>query len=149
MAQKQGPKQGLWKVEGAGAPAMLLWSDGYQHLSKKAIAKYRRLLRKRPMSIRLKQNTDIEARLVSCPVEGCWTFATEVLLGEHLSNLSTKWWFVGAVETDEEAAMTTVCPMCAKHARRFERTLAERILWIEERLDELTDEVEHLEDEDD
>ena len=131
--------QGLWRVSADGGPDMVLWSDGYQHLAKKAVSKYRRMLKKRSSEV-----CDVAGRLVQCSVEGCYSFATELLDAEqHLINVPPSWRFVGEVEWGNTVKLMTVCPMCEKHARRFRRTLAERVLRLEERLDSLQDDVEN------
>jgi len=126
---------------------MLLWSDGYMHLAKQAVSKYLRLLKQR--SVKLRRNSDVAARIVSCQVDGCYSFATELLDAEqHLINVPPRWRFIGEVEFDRRLQLVTVCPMCEKHARRFRRTLNERVLRLEARLDELHDDVYRIEDED-
>jgi len=128
-------KVGLWLITTDGGNHFVIWSEPYKLSEKKAIAKWRRLTKGR-----LKKTVKVTARLMSCPVDGCWTFATQLLTDEELQDLPKEWWTVGDVELradTDKLEVTSVCPMCEKHARRFRKTLGERILRIEERLDDL------------
>jgi hypothetical protein len=134
-------KVGLWLVTTEGGNKFLLWSEPYKISEKKAIAKWRRLTKGR-----FDKKVDVTAQLVVCPVDGCWTFATELLVdgidsmpGQGLYEVPRAWWFVGDVQQAPEQSfeVVTVCPMCEKHARRFRKTNSQRILRLEERLDDL------------
>ncbi len=139
-------EQTLWKVSADGAQTMLLWGSRYKTSEAKVVAKYRRLLLNQRVPVELGKQAKIEAHLCICPGP-CWTLADAIVSADHLENVPKEWWFFGHVETDGKTPVTTVCPMCSKHARRYRKTLGERLARIEERIDELDGDIDRLEDE--
>ena len=128
---------GIWIISVDKKPCAIVCSDISMRNEGMALSKYRALN---------KDNFDkvkkAEAWRVICPALGCSTFATELLIDEELVGVPKEWWFVGDVERDNNNVVETlsVCPMCQKHARRFRKSLSERIYRIEERIDVLESE---------
>jgi len=63
---------------------------------------------------------------------------------EELQNVPKEWWRIAQAELNPggSSAVMTVAPLCEKHARRLRRSLSERLLRIEERLDDIEKERE-------
>lgn len=132
MAKKK-EELGVWLVETEGGGRFVIWSEFYKNSEKKAVAKFRRLTNGCFTTL------NVTARLLSCTVDNCWSFARHLLRNEELEGIPKEWRAVGDVEVEPGATMNvdTVCPMCEKHASRFRKTLRERVLMIEERLDKI------------
>lgn len=123
-----------WLIETEGRGRFVVWSERYMISEKKAIARWRKLTKGR-----FKKKVEVtSAQPLLCSAD-CHAFANELLTKEELEGIDSAWWLVGDVEEKpgEQFVMATVCPMCEKHARRFRRSLRNRILRIEERLDDL------------
>ena len=123
-----------WLIETEGGGRFVVWSERYMISEKKAIARWRKLTKGR-----FKKKVEVaSARPLLCSAD-CHTFATELLTDEELEGIDNAWWLVGDVEKKpgEQLVVATVCSMCEKHARRFRRSLRDRIIRIEERLDDL------------
>ena len=132
----------LWQISAPGAPGGggIIWSVRYKANEKKALKKYRKLAGC--------NGEDISAQMMVCPVDGCWEFATELLASGELSDIvPNKLWVVSEVELrpGDKLCVNTVCPMCAKHARRFRRSIRERIFRLEERMDTLQKSLKEME----
>jgi hypothetical protein len=127
-----------WMIETAGDCRFIVWSEPCKISDKKAVFKLRKLIKGRFK----KAPKIIAVRPLLCFVN-CWSMASELLIDEELEGVDKSWWFVGEVEEKpgEQLVVATVCPMCEKHARRFRRSLRERIIRIEERLDEAEKEI--------
>lgn len=130
----------LWKVSGPGTDA-IIWSVRYKSNESKALDKW--------CDLTGKDGKDVSATPLTCSIEGCWQFATQLLASGELSGIVPKqWWVVSDVELHPGKQLrmgTTSCPMCAKHARRFRRPMQERIFRLEERMDLLQRSVKDLE----
>lgn len=131
--------QVLWQISGPIGNA-IIWSVRYKVNEEKALSKYQKLAGS--------NGKDVSASPLTCPVDGCWNFATKLLSSGELSGVvPNKWWVVSDVEVKpgEDLHVNTVCPMCEKHARRFRRSMQERIFRLEERMDLLQRSVKDLE----
>jgi len=100
-------ESGIWLIETEGGGRFVVWSEPYQISEKKAVAKFRRLTKGR-----FKRALKVTGRLMSCPVDSCWTFATQLLRDEELEVIPGAWWAVGDVEKTpgEKLDVATVCP---------------------------------------
>lgn len=129
----------LWRVSASGCDAVI-WSARYNINESKALSKWRKLSGCK--------DKKASASMAICSFDSCWNFATELLASGELSGVVPKnLWVVSDVELHpgDKLQVGTVCPMCEKHARRFRRTMQERIFRLEERLDELRCSVKDLE----
>lgn len=126
-----------WLIETEGGNHYIVWSKPYMVCKKKAISKWRKLTKKL-----FKKKVEVaSATPLLCAAEchaSCYTAAVDLLAYEELEGIDSSWWLDGFVEIKpgEQLVMATVCPMCEKHARRFRRSLRDRIIRIEERLDD-------------
>ena len=123
-----------WMIETEGGGRFVVWSEPYKNSEKKAISRFRKLTKGR-----FKKKVEISSAHPTLCSANCWTIASELLTDEELEGIDNAWWLVGDVEKlpGRELVVATVCPMCEKHARRFRRSLRDRIIRIEERLDDL------------
>lgn len=125
---------GIWSILAAGH-RYIIWSEPCMLSENVAIAKWRRLTKKS-----LKKGTEVtSSHLVTCPVDNCYSFASEFLIGDELAGIPGVWMVSGSVQKTPTGVFgfSPVCPMCEKHARRFRKSLQRRILRIEERLDDI------------
>jgi len=127
-----------WLIETEGGGRFVVWSEPYKISEKKAISRFRKLTKGR-----FKKKIEVSFASPLLCAARCHSFATELLADEELEGIDNAWWLVGDVEKfpGGELVVATICPMCEKHARRFRRSLRDRIIRIEERLDEAEEEI--------
>jgi len=132
----------LWHISVLGAPGgrAIIWSERYKSNEQKALEKYQKLSGF--------SDKEISAHMIICPIDRCWNFATELLGSEELVNIvPNELWVVLEVELclGDNLHVNTVCPMCEKHARRFRRSIRERIFRLEELVDILQKTIKEIE----
>jgi hypothetical protein len=122
-----------WLIEIKDGGRFVVWSESGMTSENKATSRFRKLTKGR-----FKKKVDVSSAHPLICSANCWTTASELLADEELKGIESAWWVVGDVEKKPggEISVATVCPMCEKHARRFRRSLSDRILRIEERLDD-------------
>lgn len=135
----KGKSLAVWQIQKGDKIIAVIWSFPYKTSTDRALKKWRKLSGS--------EDEEVIAIPMTCPVDNCWNFATDLLSGEGLSIMvSNEWWFVADVELNpgDKLLANSICPLCERHARRFRRSVRERLWRIEERLDVLERDVKSL-----
>lgn len=128
----KGKSLAVWQIQKNEKRIAVIWSTPYKSSADRALKKWRKLSGR--------EDEEVLARPMTCPVDNCWNFATELLSGEGLNFIvANEWWFNTEVELNPGDKLLTnaICPVCEMHARRFRRTVRERLWRIEERMDQI------------